>query len=340
MFCFKCGKQIRDDSVFCQYCGTPQNKATGTGSVARKASNGELDRDALKIYLGNILSLECIKANYKRKIDDANKKIFDISISHDCRFGRDYYDEWCVIRSDSTYLTKVVHLLYDGKNYYIAYEGSFPMTSRISNWDCTWRQVDLNVHGQSSVWENSTYGGYFARSRQLEQSREGFLKAYSQFTAEAPAKFQKKYSQVNRCKRLISGITNELKSIDKLLSQAYALNIIPNAFRNLHAVYYLHNFASTSRESLTTALLHCDLDTIKSKLDRIISQQEEIIIQQAVMSAQNKQLLRQNQQQLEYLSKTESNTSQAAQYAQIAANNAAACAWIGMANYIESRSRR
>lgn len=28
MYCKKCGKQISDDSVYCQYCGTPQNNDT------------------------------------------------------------------------------------------------------------------------------------------------------------------------------------------------------------------------------------------------------------------------------------------------------------------------
>ena len=93
------------------------------------------------------------------------------------------------------------------------------------------------------------------------------------------------------------------------------------------------------KHTLTTALLHFDLNEIKKKLDKIIAQQEEIIIQQAINNAQNQQLLRQNQQQLEYLSTIESNTSQAAQYAEIAANNAEACAWIGMANYIEMRCK-
>ena len=92
---------------------------------------------------------------------------------------------------------------------------------------------------------------------------------------------------------------------------------------------------STSRESFTTALLHRDLNEIKAKLDKIIAQQESIIIQNAVRIAQNEKLSKQNQQQLEHLSRIELNTSQAKQYAQVAANNAEICAWINMAKYIE-----
>ena len=70
---------------------------------------------------------------------------------------------------------------------------------------------------------------------------------------------------------------------------------------------------------------------------QIIAQQQEIIIQQAVLAAQNQQMLRQNQMQLERLAAIEDNTRQAAQYAEIAAVNAEACAWIGYASYIDRK---
>ena len=132
-------------------------------------------------------------------------------------------------------------------------------------------------------------------------------------------------------------ISYELDKACNLLQKAYQVNIIPMQFRNLYTIYYLHEFISTSRESLSAALLHCDLNEIKAKLDKIIAQQQEVIIQQAIIASQNNQLLQQNKLQLERLASIESNTTQAGQYAEIAAVNAETCAWIGLANYIDKR---
>ena len=90
----------------------------------------------------------------------------------------------------------------------------------------------------------------------------------------------------------------------------------------------------SSQGTLSEALLHYDLKQIKDKLDKIIDQQQEIIINQAIIATQNKQLIQQKQDMLKSLSSIERNTYQASQYAEIAASNAEACAWIGLANYI------
>lgn len=101
-------------------------------------------------------------------------------------------------------------------------------------------------------------------------------------------------------------------------------------------MYYLNDFIQTSNESLSTALLHFDLNEIKQKLDTVIEQQEEIIINQAIIQAQNEQMIKQNTNMLNSLASIEGNTHMASQYAEIAANNAEACAWIGVANYIKN----
>lgn len=87
-------------------------------------------------------------------------------------------------------------------------------------------------------------------------------------------------------------LMEEIESLEKLLKKTYDVNVIPSRFRkNLYAIYYLHDFVTSSNQSLATAMLHFDLNEIKAKLDRIIDQQEEIIIQQSVIMAQNDQLL-------------------------------------------------
>ena len=342
MFCFKCGKQIRDDAVFCQYCGAKQNNTSSisvrqSNTVSSSNSSGELDRDALKIYLGNILSLECIKANYERKTSNLRYNIQQIR-------DNNYYKKY-LLRTGKYGRKCYTHLKYDGKTFYVAYtSNNGPYLDEYLEkgeylWPCFKGEEDLVWLKKVSQWDRAVNftDNFIARRMQAEEARDAFLKAFSAFQAEAPGIYQENTRKISNLQYQLNGMSKELETVKKLLKQAYDINIVPSQFRyKIHAIYYLHDFISTSRESFTTALLHLDLDEIKAKLDKIIAQQESIIIQNAVMIAQNEKLAKQNQQQLERLSRIESNTSQAAQYAQIAANNAETCAWISMANYIEA----
>lgn len=346
MYCFKCGKEIRDDALFCQYCGTKQANSDSDVSVRQSeivnssSNNDELDREALRIYLGNVLSLECIKSKYERQIAGLEFEIQQIK-NRNC-YGK--YPLEIGNRATKPY----VHFWYDGLNYYLAYTKHYGpcLESQLSvatyTWYCLVIEDDIDSLKLRHNWEPAINHhfpseGFFVRRRMVEKAIADFSKAFTSFQAESPFIFQDNMNRISAHEQKINGISKELEEINQLLNKAYAVNIIPAQFRyNIHAIYYLHDFVSTSCESFTTALLHFDLDEIKVKLDRIISQQESIIIQNAVLMAQNENLARQNQKQLEKLSKIERNTSQAAQYAQIAANNAETCAWFNMANYIET----
>lgn len=229
--------------------------------------------------------------------------------------------------------SKYVHLFFDGSSYYIAMEPEYNdrrvCTDTSLGGSCIF--VGINDRNVRSVAKWSTLTSFSDKRKYTR----GLLEAYSDFKKTAPLSYQENIKKSNAMSQTLNGITTELDKVNKLLQRAYQVNIIPMQFRNLYAVYYLHEFISTSHESLATALLHYDLNEIKAKLDRIIEQQQEIIIQQAIIAAQNKQLLQQNKSQLERLSAIENNTSQAAQYAEIAAVNAETCAWISLANYID-----
>lgn len=104
---------------------------------------------------------------------------------------------------------------------------------------------------------------------------------------------------------------------------------------NIYSIFYLYDYLSTSQESLQSALLHYNLEEIKTRIDEVISQQSEIILQQAIQTAHLEVIENQNTKILKHAAETEQNTALAAQYAQIAANNAEACAWINLAQYIK-----
>ncbi|MDE7225488.1 MAG: hypothetical protein K2N49_01305, partial [Ruminococcus sp.] len=112
-------------------------------------------------------------------------------------------------------------------------------------------------------------------------------------------------------------ITEKLQILDEL-EKAYDLNIIPMQFRDIYGVAYLYDYLSTSSQSLSDALMQCNLDAIKQKLDKMINLQSEAIIQQAHA---NIALYEQNQRILEAAQATMENTAVAAKYAQIIAVN-------------------
>ena len=347
MFCFKCGKQIHDDAQFCQFCGAKQKVQVNTiaqvNSSHMSTGNGELDRNALKIYLGNILSLECLKARYEREIDNLRYGIKNLN---------DNYLKKYALRYSKNSYEGYVHFLYNGAVHVAWFNsgesyGPYCYNDLSGNrWH--WAHIEedddiMRALKSSYQWSNfEDYGAFFLQKiAQRVEARDAFFEVYAQFAREAPTIYQRNVRSnkelASTWQAQIDGMLMELDSITQLLEQAYNVNIIPSQFRyKVYAIYYLHEFVTTSSESFSTALLHLDLDEIKAKLDEIISQQESIIIQNAVMISQNSKLLRQNQQQLEHLQKIEKHSSQAAQYAQISANYAKTCAWISMAEYIDA----
>ncbi len=330
MFCSKCGYQLNDDANFCQKCGAQVQPMQNAQVVSQNRTiSGELNRDAIKIHLDDVLALECIRNKMKINLEktiraSSNMKKWNCLkryLIHEYNYSNGWVSHM------------YVHLFFDGSSYYIAMEKEY------NNWKvCTGESVSAHCEFRAindttirSVAKWSTHASFFDKRTYTK----GLLEAYSDFKKNAPSIYQENLKKLNGMTHTLNGITQELDKVNRLLQKAYHVNIVPAQFRNLYAVYYLHEFISTSRESLATALLHYDLNEIKAKLDKIIEQQQEIIIQQAILAAQNEQLLQQNQSQLERLSAIESNTSHAAQYAEIAAINAEACAWIGLANYID-----
>ncbi|HIS61783.1 MAG TPA: zinc ribbon domain-containing protein [Candidatus Scybalomonas excrementigallinarum] len=63
MFCPKCGKEIKDDSVFCVYCGSKVNNITNTAET--KEENEEI--------LCSQIKEECIQENIIKK--NSKKKV-------------------------------------------------------------------------------------------------------------------------------------------------------------------------------------------------------------------------------------------------------------------------
>lgn len=117
---------------------------------------------------------------------------------------------------------------------------------------------------------------------------------------------------------IVKELDEEVTFAQEKLNEAYSINIIPLTFRNIQGIYYLYDYLSTSNQSLSEALMQCNLEAIKQKLDSAINLQGKAIIQQAQA---NHALFAQNQRILETAQATMNNTAVAAKYAQICAIN-------------------
>lgn len=351
MFCFNCGYQIPDNAKFCFKCGSAQNNSTEHS--LKKQTNQDYEHDAIKIYLSNILTLECVKLKLESDYYDAEKELmyeennnyvqsFPISDGYiwlayhdnivqlgcfnDGNYGGAYTGE---------YLNREEHA--DGNGFikyvwgqeYITHSGEF-----------YWGRIDsesLPLIKKTSFWWDIGGSNILEQKIRQTNARNSFLKIYSEFQQSAPQKYRDIENRIIvPLKERVSGIHNEWKKAEALLEDAYSINIIPSQYRNIHSIWYIHDYVTSSKKTLTTALQQCALEEIKQKLDTIIEQQREIIINQAILAAQNSQIIEQNQKTLNHLAQIESNTEKAAQYARIASNNAEACAWIGLANYIKN----
>lgn len=123
------------------------------------------------------------------------------------------------------------------------------------------------------------------------------------------------------CNEMNDSLHNDVTQATQLLEQAYAANIIPLHFRNIHGVYYLYDYLSTSNQTLSEALIQCNLDTIKEKLDSVIRVQSDQVVQQAITNAKLGQIY-------QVAEATMNNTAIAAKYAQIASGNTMLMQWL------------
>lgn len=123
-----------------------------------------------------------------------------------------------------------------------------------------------------------------------------------------------------KAEKSTASIQNDINETTELLQKAYSANIIPLQFRNIQGVYYLYDYLSTSNQTLSEALMQCNLEAIKEKLDNVIKLQSKSIIQQAQANAE---IMAQNERILSAAQATMQNTAEAAKYAQISAVNSA-----------------
>ncbi len=348
MFCFKCGNQIPNDANFCNKCGAQQN--IKIENVSQQQLSNDFDKKAIEIYLSNLLTLECAQIKLKEEECKAEHELYCENMNnyvqsypildgyvwlayHDGIFHLGCFDSAGSGAYTGEYLNREEHA--DGRGF-VKYVWGTEIIEHSGRF--YWGIINdnaLKIMNKSSFWWDIGGNNTLQLMSRQAKARDAFLKYYSEFTRIAPLKWEENYNNIVKPLEIrFDGIKKEHMKIKGLLKDAYDINIIPQQFRNFEAVWYLKDFITSSNETLTTALLHCDIEKIKQKLDTIIEQQEEIILNQAYQIAQNNQIISQNQNMLNNLASIESNAERAAQYTKIAANNTGVVAAIQMSEYL------
>ena len=218
MFCPQCGYQIDDDANFCQRCGARVRPIMGSPSAAQAQPGrppavghpGELDREALRIHLSDVLALECIKS----RLEDHQKKLAG---RIDWRRNSNYLKK-CLIReyrySDGMCSRDYAYLFYNGTSCFLAMEQEYNnMRVCTSDWlpnGCQWVPVDdrsiRSVPRWSKLWSFST----------KRECAQGLQKAYAEFRDAAPQAYRDNLQKIQGDTRALEGVAGELKKAGEL----------------------------------------------------------------------------------------------------------------------------
>ena len=346
MFCCCCGKMISDNAKFCQFCGAKVQLFSTLNSVPQAnhskfvCVSEESDRNALLIYLQNLLNMEVSLEELAAKKASIIKHREQLSVSAGYRFFKIYDDR-------NYYL----HFLYeDGIIYILTYNPGLDLGDAIFvepiDWESLfndeviigsmfdrrngciprlyWLEVEPYYKNLSKIpligknrWKRlytqgeivGTANEYMGLNEpyNCEDAVEAFKKYYSLMKTEG-ARFYN-----NDCKEFhfllddIQYLNQKLETGKALLEDLYSLNVIPRVYRNIYSIYFINDYMQTSGENLQATLIHLDLDTIKKQLADVIEAQRKIIFNQAIIQAQNNELLKANTEMINGLSELNTN---------------------------------
>ena len=338
MYCSKCGVQLPDDSRFCNSCGAQiANIATNAVATVQEAHlENPYDRDVTQLHLYDLRMLEMAKAKLCANKAQIENKIRSLCIPQNFRQPCKGSPEiqvswivWCFVAVGGLFalgwfidaLVTDVILSWVGNSKSSLFMGIATVLAII-----------VGIIGVIMIFVR------ISQSTSVSQKYQQELAWYQQQVQNDRMRIQNETAERNNWMPIKEAVCEELEKAKIVLNKAYSVNLVPEQYRNLYAVYYLYEYISTSQESFRDALLHWNLhynfEEIKQKLDAIYYQVSQLVIEQAITNAHLENIQEQNEKMLESAIKTEKNTAKAAQYSQVAAANTEAMVYIGVAQYI------
>lgn len=333
MFCQYCGHQIEDDASFCPKCGKKAKSMTHDSLIQQTSlnlKNQQLNRDVLISYLYQLQTMELSVNRLAQDLNNFDRRVALLGIPGQIsQPSKPYRDsvEWGAIAGAAIF--GLLLALVGSFLYRFIPIGLFSFARAVGI---------ILVFGAIFVGLISA-GSKASKNEERESEYQRQVAKWKEDLQRDQARIQDELQKKDILLAQRPEYESRLAQAEALRSKAYGVNIIPNQFRDIHAIYFLHEYLSTSRSTLENALLHLDLNAIKAQLGTIIAQNEESLLLQALTYAQNDKMIEQNERLIQHAISTEKNTERAAQYAEIAASNSEVTAFTNtvMASIMVSR---
>lgn len=337
MFCFKCGAEVPDESAFCFKCGQDlsilySHQKSSTSEFVAEISNQEdednlLDRNAMQIYLNDLLYLENLERSLEENIKNVNGDLEGLKLR-----GIDYRKTYLINRSlkyNEALNSGGITFAYLNQKFYIAKWGSRiyidkPETYDLPNQAKFLAESKKLQDEQLAEIENEDAINYFTdkfldlgrfkKELKRNETIDVIKEKFRLFQKDVVEPIQSWNEEIIGLESKLSNLENLKHQTKSKLQQFYNLNFLPSQYRNIESVYYLNDFLKTSQLSFNDALYHLDFNEIKDRMDSIIEQNQQNLINQAILTSQNKVLLRQNSDLLKKLANIERNTQKIALY--------------------------
>ena len=135
--------------------------------------------------------------------------------------------------------------------------------------------------------------------------------------------------------------------INSLLKKLYDMNILPSQYRTIPALHYIYEYMSTSQATFEDTLMHEHMENgiqrLERKLDQIIDRLEDVLYETRMLrgdvqglARQNERIILQNQNMISHLREIQTNSKDAAMYAELGANYSKVNAFFSGANYFNT----
>ncbi len=285
----------------------------------------DIDRNALISHLYDVRALELAKHKISISIEKNNQKIRTLGYSSALPKPENFIR--MVITCSLTLFITAAFFFFTGVNVFWNSITDRIYCSHSDSYEGFYLNRELDYNGTTyTIPKNPEFGKYVFTSICITIILVLFVAVVTTvFNA-------KKRSDYNKLKRADDErVSNEqelkeqliaenehsierLKELNTVLSTSYAINIIPQQFRNIDGICYLYDYLSTSRESFQSALVNFNMNKMNLNMQKMAGIQSEMLIQQYITNARILDLKKQNKDMLNKLQAIEENTEIAAKY--------------------------
>lgn len=363
-YCDQCKIQLSDSAKFCPFCGTLasfvsddssesenrhfEEKSTNTQGEGKQVGRGDREqRHSLASrsevntagYLAKVVSLEKSMYTQTQMVTQLSERVD--KLGHHEVFWEPDEPQHCEpdISFDDVKLFAGAGLTLGG--IIGLFSGSI-ITGLVVG--CL---VGLVIMLALSAWDASS------KNSSRREKFENEMLTYNEAIAADERRVQNELNEKSKLNGVLKTIASQKRETQQILDQYYKMNIIFPKYRNLVAVCSFYEYFISGRCTSLTGHegayniyeSELRLERICTKLDDIMSNLEQIksnqyVLYEAIQEGNRiiENLVEESIKQSKLLKRTAENTALAAHYAETAANNAEACAWIGIANYVEKKN--